>query len=241
MSPDAATQPPPPQQPLLASPAPVPSWPRYALPVFAAVGVLNLVFEAAGSHVAFGLTKPLLMPLLALAILARGRVTSRLLLAALLGSTLGDTMLLFSGTWFLVGMAGFAATHVCYVSLFVRAGVLRRNRGRFALATIGYGVVWAVLISRLWSGLDTDLRIPVACYSLLLASMATCSFAAGRRTALGSALFLLSDTMIAGGLAHWHTPRGTGFSIMVTYILAQYLLATGCMSVFSQRRRRQGK
>lgn len=236
MSPDAATQPP------LASPAPVPAWPRYALPAFAAVGVLNLAFEAAGPRVGFDLTKPLLMPLLALAILARGRATPPLLLMALLGSTLGDTMLLFSGTWFLVGMAGFAATHACYVSLFVRAGVPRRHRGRFALATLGYGVVWAVLISRLWSGLDANLRIPVACYSMLLASMATCAFAAGRRTAFGGALFLLSDTMIAGGLAHWRMPTGTGFCIMATYLLGQYLLATGCMQVWlsSSRRRRPG-
>lgn len=245
MSPDAATQPPQPQpmqppQPL-ASPAPVPAWPRYALPVVAAVGALNLAFEAAGPRVGFELTKPLLMPLLALAMLARGRVTPRLLLAALLGATVGDTMLLFSGTWFLVGMAGFAATHVCYVSLFVRAGVLRRSRGRFALAVLGYGVVWAVLISRLWSGLDSDLRVPVACYSLLLAGMATCAFAAGRRTAIGGALFLLSDTMIAGGLAHWHMPRGTGFYIMATYLVGQYLLASGCMVVgVSRFRRRPG-
>ena len=228
MSPDAATL-----QPITPS-APVPVWPRYALPAFATVGALNLVFEAAGPRLGFDLTKPLLMPLLAMAMLARARPTPRLLLAALLGSTLGDTMLLFSGTWFLVGMAGFAVAHVCYVRLFVRAGALRR-RGRFALAMLGYGVVWAVLISRLWPDLDAGLRVPVACYSLLLASMATCSYAAGRRTGLGGALFLLSDTMIAGGLAHRHMPTGTGFFIMATYLLGQYLLATGCMKVSSRR------
>lgn len=66
------------------------------------------MFEVAGPRLAFDLTKPLLMPLLALSMLATGRATPRLLLGALLGAFVGDTMLLFSGSLFLVGMAGFA-------------------------------------------------------------------------------------------------------------------------------------
>jgi uncharacterized membrane protein YhhN len=224
MSPDAATHEP------LTPPAPVPVWPRYAFPAFALVGALNLVLEAAGPKLGFDLTKPLLMPLLALALLAKARPTPPLLLAALLGSTLGDTMLLFSGNWFLVGMAGFAATHACYITLFGRLGA-RRKRRRFLTAALVYGIVWIVLITSLWPDLAASMRIPVTCYSLLLATMATHAYAAGRRTGLGGALFLVSDTMIAGGIAHWHMPRGTGFAIMATYILGQYLLATGLMDL----------
>ncbi|HWG25380.1 lysoplasmalogenase [Actinospica sp.] len=230
MSPDAAAQRPQPPIP----PAPIPVWPRYALPTFAGVAALNLVFEAAGPRLCFDLTKPLLMPLLAMALLAKARAVPPLLLVALLGSTLGDTMLLFNGTWFLVGMAGFAATHVCYITLFRRGGA-QRNHRRFMLAALFYGTLWTVLINNLWSGLASNMRIPVAGYSLLLVFMAIHAFAAGRRTGQGGALFLLSDTMIAGGLAHWHMPRGTGFAIMATYLLGQYLLATGLMD-FSARR-----
>jgi uncharacterized membrane protein YhhN len=220
MSPDAATS-----QPLTPS-APIPAWPRYALPAFVLVAVLNLVFEAAGPRLAFELTKPLLMPLLALALLAKARPTPPLLLVALLGSTLGDTMLLFSGVCFQIGMLGFAVMHVCYIVLFGRFGA-RTNRRRLLSAMLFYGVVWIVLISSLWSGLPSNMRIPLTVYSLLLATMATHAFAAGRRTGIGGALFLVSDTMIAGGIAHWQMPRGTGFAIMATYIVGQYLLATG--------------
>lgn len=212
-------------------------WPRYAGPAFAGLSALNLVF-AAGPGIGFELTKPLLMPLLAAALLAKARAVPPLLLVALLGSTLGDTMLLFSGTWFLVGMAGFAATHVCYITLFRRGGTggaAQRSRRRFAAATAFYGVLWIMLVSDLWSGLAGNLRIPVAGYSLLLVVMAIHAFAAGRRTGLGGALFLVSDTMIAGGLAHWHMPRGTGFAIMATYLLGQYLLATGLMDLNPRR------
>jgi uncharacterized membrane protein YhhN len=214
-----------------------PAWPRYALPAFALVSLLNLIFEAAGPRAGFDATKPLLMPLLALALLGTGRAVPQLLLGALGGSFVGDTMLLFSGNLFLVGMAGFAVAHVCYIGLFVRGGALRR-RGRLTFAACCYGIVWIVLITRLWPDLDANMRIPVACYSLLLAAMASTSFAAGARTGLGGALFLLSDSLIAGGLAHWHMPAGTGFAIMATYVVAQYLLATGCVTLAERARRR---
>jgi uncharacterized membrane protein YhhN len=206
-----------------------PVWPRYALPAFLAAGALNLLFEAAGPRLAFDLTKPLLIPLLTAALLATGRAVPRALLGALAGSFVGDTMLLFSGTWFLVGMAGFAVAHVCYIRQFVRSGAVRRRLGRAAFAAAGYGVLWVVLITRLWPDLAANMRIPVACYSLLLASMATTAYAVGARTAVGGALFLGSDTLIAGGIAHWHMPIGTGFAVMAAYLMAQFLLATGCM------------
>ena len=224
MSPDAVTSPP--QTPA----APIPVWPRYALPAFALVAALNLVFEAAGPRIGFEITKPLLMPLLALVLLAKARPTPPLLLAALAGATLGDVMLLFSGIFFQIGMLGFAIMHVCYITLFGRFGA-RDNRRRFLAATLFYGVVWVILITSLWSDLPTGMRIPLTVYSLLLAAMATHAFAAGRRTGLGGALFLISDSMIAGGIAHWHMPRGTGFAVMATYIVGQYLLATGLMQL----------
>lgn len=226
-------------------------WIRSAMPAFFLISALNLLFEAAGPHLGFALTKPLLMPLLlagafAAYALADGgsapraaaaeapatteaRRVSKLLVGALVGSFVGDTMLLFSGTLFLVGMAGFACAHICYIRLFRVPA--RRDPGRLRGALAAYGVIWIALISSLWSGLDASMRIPVACYSLLLAGMATTSFAASRRTARGGALFLLSDAMIAAHLAHWSTPTGTGFAVMATYLVGQYLLVTGALAL----------
>jgi uncharacterized membrane protein YhhN len=210
------------------------------MPAFFLFSALDLLFEAAGPHLGFALTKPLLMPLLLAGVVAAnglggrgaadtGRRVSKLLVGALVGSFVGDTMLLFSGTLFLVGMAGFACAHVCYIRLFLARA--RRNPGRLRGALAAYGVIWIALISSLWSGLDSSLRIPVACYSLLLAGMATTSYGASRRTGLGGALFLLSDSMIAAHLAHWSTPTGTGFAVMATYLVGQYLLVTGALAL----------
>jgi uncharacterized membrane protein YhhN len=168
------------------------------------------------------------MPLLLAGVVAAASAgVPKLLVGVLVGSFVGDTMLLFSGTLFLVGMAGFACAHVCYIRLFLAPA--RRNPGRLRGALAAYGVIWIALISSLWSGLDSSMRIPVACYSLLLAGMATTSWGASRRTGLGGALFLLSDSMIAAHLAHWSTPTGTGFAVMVTYLVGQYLLVTGAL------------
>ncbi|MEY9873013.1 putative membrane protein YhhN [Streptacidiphilus sp. MAP12-33] len=174
--------------------------------------------------------KPLLMPALALAVLPRR--APRLLVGALAASCVGDTALLFGGSWFLVGMGGFAAAHVCYITLFTRAGALRPLTRRVGWALAGYAVVWAALIVPLWPDLPAGLRIPVACYSLLLAGTAATSAAAGlqtgkRVTGLGGGLFLLSDSLIATGLAHWPQLPAADFWIMLTYLVGQYLLATG--------------
>ncbi|WP_063774228.1 lysoplasmalogenase [Streptacidiphilus rugosus] len=191
---------------------------------------LYLLFTLLGLHLAKNVAKPLLMPALALAVWPRA---PRLLIGAVLASCLGDTMLMFGGSWFLVGMGGFAAAHVCYITLFVRGGALRTpnagggTRGRLALG--GYALVWAVLITLLWPDLAAGLRIPVACYSLLLAGMAATSMAAGARTGLGGGLFLLSDSLIATGLAHWPQLPAADFCIMLTYLAGQYLLVTGAL------------
>lgn len=130
-------------------------------------------------------------------------------------------------TAFLAGMGSFAAAHVCYVTMFVGQGALTERR-RALLVAAAYAAAWATMVGRLWPDLG-DLQVPVAGYSLLLASTAVASAGLGLRTGLGGALFLLSDTLIATKLAKWRELPGHQFWIMATYILAQYLLATGAL------------
>ncbi|MEU1420405.1 lysoplasmalogenase [Kitasatospora sp. NPDC005751] len=177
-------------------------------------------------------TKPTLMPLLAAhsvtAATAAGREAPKLLAPALLLSGGGDVLLqLGDDTAFLAGMGSFAAAHVCYVTMFVRQGALT-DRRRALIVTAAYATAWAVMVGRLWPDLGS-LRAPVAGYSLLLASTAVTSAGLGWRTGLGGALFLLSDTLIATKLAKWRELPGHQFWIMATYLLAQYLLASGLL------------
>ena len=193
------------------------------LRAYAALSVAHLVFILLGWGLARDISKPLLMLVLAAAV---GTAAPQLLLGALIASCAGDTFLIFGGSWFLLGMGGFAVAHGCYVTHFVRGGALR-DRRRLLRTAAPYAVAWAVLISTLWPDLDAGLRIPLACYSLLLTGTAVTSACAGLRTGLGGGLFLLSDSLIASDLAHWPQLPAADFWVMLTYLVGQYLLATG--------------
>ncbi|MFF7656008.1 lysoplasmalogenase [Streptomyces sp. NPDC007983] len=178
----------------------------------------------AGATTLVQLTKPALMPVLAAYVLLRGG--PRPLAAALLCGCGGDVSLqLGGGTAFLAGMGCFAAGHLCYLALFARSG--RPRTAPWVAA--GYGAGWLGGTAALWPGLDPALRVPVAAYSLLLTAMALGALRAGRAAGLGGALFLLSDGLIAAGLANWPRPPVPQFWIMATYVTAQHLLTTGLL------------
>ncbi|MFE7191078.1 lysoplasmalogenase [Kitasatospora sp. NPDC057541] len=203
-----------------------------ALAGFAATSAVHLGALLTDTPALRHATKPALMPLLAAhsvaSAAAAGRKAPKLLAPALLASAGGDVLLQFGqDATFLAGMGSFAAAHVCYVTMFAGQGALT-DRRRTLVVAAAYATAWASMVALLWPDLG-DLRIPVAGYSLLLASTAVTSAGLGVRTGLGGALFLLSDTLIATKLANWRELPGHEFWIMATYILAQYLLATGAL------------
>ncbi|MDQ0797116.1 lysoplasmalogenase [Streptomyces sp. B1I3] len=194
---------------------------RPLLVAFLTVAAVDLAGLLAGVQAAHLGAKPLLMPLLAAYAAARGG--SRPLVAALLCGWAGDVLLLpGSEAAFLAGMGCFAAGHVCYLVLFGRA----RPRPAVGLA---YAVVLVAFLAFLRPGLPGELVIPLTGYSLLLTAMAWRSGALGRCAALGGALFLLSDALIATGVADRPQPPAHDFWIMLTYLAAQYLLTRGAL------------
>ncbi|MEE1770404.1 lysoplasmalogenase [Streptomyces sp. JV185] len=187
--------------------------------VASAVDLVGLLADVQAAHL---VAKPLLMPLLAG--YAAARRGPRLLIAALLFGWGGDTFLLADAdAAFLVGMGSFAVGHVCYLWYFGRA------RGSVPAGLV-YAVVLATFIALLWPGLPAELRIPMTGYSLLLTAMAYRAGTLGRYAATGGALFLLSDALIATGIADWPQLPAPGFWVMLTYIAAQFLLTVGILA-----------
>lgn len=196
--------------------------PKALLVAFAVAVFAELVSVAVDSRTGQLLAKPLLMPLLAAYVAARRG--PRPLVAALLLGWGGDVFLLSSDDGaFLAGMGCFAAGHLCYLTLFGR----RRTRAGLAA---GYGLLLLVTLALLWPGLPAELRVPVAVYSLLLAAMAYRASGLGLLAGAGGALFLLSDTLIATGVAEWPQPPAADLWIMLTYIAAQALLTAGILT-----------
>ncbi|MFD8981729.1 lysoplasmalogenase [Streptomyces sp. NPDC059564] len=202
---------------------------RVLLGAFAVATAADLGALLAGWHLGHVIAKPLLMPLLVAYVVTRR--APRLLVAALLFGWCGDLALLFDADpAFLIGMGSFAAGHVCYLVLFGRGRTSPALGGAYALALVG-------TVALLWGDLPADLRIPVAGYSLLLTAMAYRSSALGRTAGIGGALFLLSDTLIATGVADWPQLPRPDFWIMATYLAAQYLLAAGALTPVRAYRR----
>ncbi|MGI5492077.1 lysoplasmalogenase [Microtetraspora malaysiensis] len=115
---------------------PVPGAPaRVAGPLlvlFWACSVVHLVAGLAGLGLVDPVTKGLLMPLLALWVLARRG--PGIIVAALLASTAGDIALEIDGM-FVPGMGFFAIAHICYITFFVRERP--RFRGPAAPDSVG--------------------------------------------------------------------------------------------------------
>jgi uncharacterized membrane protein YhhN len=198
---------------------------RALLVAFFCAALADLAFLAAGftpGHVA---VKPLLMPLLAGWAARSG--APRPLVAALLCGWAGDTLLLWDAEpAFLAGMACFAVGHVCYLILFARYG--GPTHPRAVPAALAYSAALAVTVALLAPGLPPGLRVPVAVYSALLTAMAcTAAVRLGVAAGTGGALFMLSDTLIATGVADRPQPPRPDLWIMLTYLAAQYLLARG--------------
>ncbi|HWU08532.1 MAG TPA: lysoplasmalogenase [Streptomyces sp.] len=194
---------------------------RPLLAAFLAVSALHLTGLLTGVDAAHLATKPLLMPLLAAHAAARGG--PRLLIAALLFGWGGDVLLMPDAeAAFLAGMGSFALGHVCYLWLFGRARVSRP-------AGLAYAALLVTFVVLLWPGLPGGLRIPLTGYGLLLTAMAWRAGALGRLAALGGGLFLLSDALIATGIADRPQLPAHDFWIMLTYIAAQYLLTRGTL------------
>jgi uncharacterized membrane protein YhhN len=195
---------------------------------FLVSSVVHLVGQLAGATWLQQVTKPLLVPLLLawfLSAVPAGRV--RTLVAVALGwSWLGDLGLMLDGEWwFLAGLGAFLVAQLAYVATFWQwraDSVLTRPvlLAPYVFALLG-------LLAVLWADLGA-LRGPIVVYATVIVTMAVLATGAGRMVAVGAALFVLSDALIASGsLTELVRLPRHGFWVMATYLAAQALIARG--------------
>ena len=202
-----------------------------------AIGAADVVLAATGPRWARWVTKPALVPAVALAVRATGRRPTPALGAALAGSWAGDVALLTgSEAGFLGGVGSFAAAHAAYLSA-IRAVPARPTAEPGAVVDLVFGAVAVGAGAVLWRRLDTPkdraLRLPVLGYTALVTGMGAAAVRAGlrqggpagRALAAGGALFVVSDGLVA--VEHFGgRPRpAVSAAVMATYGTAQALLA----------------
>ena len=198
---------------------------------YLAVAIVHLVTLTAGADDASRLSKLLLMPALALAVVLALRpvqgAAGWLLLAAIVLSWGGDASLTLEGEWwFIVGLGSFLLAHLAYIALFLRLAAKATGR-RFAPWSLAY-VVWCVAFLALLAPHLGGLLLPVAVYGAVLGTMAALASARGPFIAAGGALFVVSDSVLAlGRFLPGYEFAAHDLTVMASYLAAQGLIAWG--------------
>ncbi|MFJ6417296.1 lysoplasmalogenase [Paeniglutamicibacter sp. NPDC091659] len=211
----------------------VPRWPYVP---FAILTVVHLYGQAAGDVAVADWTKTWLMLALLLAFLISAPRSNWLAIAlgatALVGSGLGDNSDL-GGSEFLRGLGAFAVAHLSYIVLFSWGlGLRPRNAAKWTLLYVPL-LIFVLSIVLPHAG---GMAPAVATYALLILTMAILGGCGNRATALGSALFVISDSVLSldlfvPGFHFWQID----LLIMGTYTIGQGLIVHGVVQKLRER------
>lgn len=185
------------------------------------------------------LTKPLLMPLLAIAFLLGSAKKKGLffyfIMAALVLSWGGDVLLQLKGM-FIPGLVSFLLAHVFYILYFLKTGAGKKGLLQFQ-PLIGLPVVvyMAIFLSLLYPFLDA-LKIPVTVYAITIGTMLLTAIHTKRKVSHdastlffnGALQFVISDSLLAVNLFAYPN-LVLSLCVMITYCSAQYLIVKGVL------------
>ncbi|HUG24271.1 lysoplasmalogenase [Piscinibacter sp.] len=157
----------------------------------------------------------------------------RYVLLGLLLSWCGDVALLWPQQGFLPGLVAFLLAHLAYLLAFTRVARPAARLAPFVL----YALVAGAILWQLWPGVPPALRLPVVAYVVFLSAMAAQAAVVWRMSngnaearrarvlALGGALFVASDALLAANKFHTAIPAASLW-ILTTYWAAQWCIAT---------------
>lgn len=212
--------------------------------LFVLVSMGVLLAEVGDADLVYLICKPAIMIMLGLhyGMMQRdqGQILSKSVVLAIIFSCAGDTLLMFQekdGSFFMFGLGAFLVAHIFYILAYRQHQSsdtsnelqgLQKIRYAFPIILSGTGLV-VILYSRLG-----EMKIPVLIYAIVLTGMVLAAlFRFGKTSSSsfalvfgGAILFMISDSLIAINKFLEPLPMA-GIWIMVTYIVAQYLIVTG--------------
>ena len=175
------------------------------------------------------LTKPFITILLAVVYLFAVKKPSFWYISALFFSFWGDTFLLFKDQFFLFGLVSFLVAHVLYIK--ISSGYLKKNGfAKIITASIPFILVFGSIVLLIKDNLG-DMLVPVIIYGIIISAFGTLTllnYQQQRTTEnlwlfLGALIFIISDSFLAVN-KFYEARELYGITIMITYIVAQYLI-----------------
>ena len=202
--------------------------------------VANLVAVTIGSRPLEMISKPLLMPLIALAVylIAKERDVRGnrvpLIISALLFGAVGDILLMLGGTGrFLAGMIFFFLGHILYFGVLPSPWKVKGISGKILSLLFLAALLVGVLLLASRFPVEGLMAVAVKVYACAFAFLiyASVTAAIDRRrplyllTALGFVIFAFSDCLVAVGAFTDIEVPSHGLLVMSTYIAAQMIVA----------------
>ena len=183
------------------------------------------------------MTKPfILLSLLGFYVLAARSVSAAVVLA-LLFSWLGDVLLIPKGIkWFTAGGIAFMISHAFFVAAYTKDVVFSRIPVfLIVLLAVFFAAAVAFIFSKLKPHLPKALFYPMFLYLLINGTMncfaifrcVSAPSAATLTTAIGAALFFVSDTALFFVRFKKDSRLKTHFLVMLTYSIGEFLIVLG--------------
>jgi len=198
------------------------------------------------------ITKILLLPTLMVYLTAQNQLESApkgkwYVMLAMLGSFLGDVLLTYENL-FIIGMVAFMTTHVFNILMFAKINSIQQPKSKkLILFTILLVAFCLFIYFKLQSAMGS-LIYPILVYMALICSAALMAIHAGGNSKgelisklfwfPGMLFFIASDTVLAFNKFDWskhHPITNIGLVTMLTYGIAQLLLAKGYQLYFTKK------
>lgn len=202
-------------------------------PKFTIFFVILMILEILGLTVIPSyhiVSKPMIMAgLIGFYILEEKR-QSNIFLTGLIFALLGDCFLLFgTSDMFVIGLVCFLVMQLCYTGTFNAKRRIPRMKDYLVPAILA--IIGLSILAYLWNGLG-DFKWHVTLYTIAIITMAIYAYL--RHPKLrgysilfsGVILFIISDGLLGYNKFGGDFPYAK-FAVMVTYMLAQYLIVTG--------------
>lgn len=174
-------------------------------------------------------TKPFLMISLVIMYLTSTKSPSFWYVSALFFSFWGDVLLLFKASLFVYGLGSFLLAHVLFIKITV-GFIPKFSPKKVLISSFPFVFFLFGLLYLIQDNLE-EMFLPVVVYGITISSfgaVALLNYIHQKTTEnlwlfLGALFFIVSDGLIA--IQQFYRPQETySVSIMITYILAQYLI-----------------
>ena len=201
-----------------------------AIVLFFIAAISDIYAIITGNETLESYAKPMLLTLLTVVYLVSASRPNFWYVLGMFFCFLGDVLLMFKGAnFFMYGLAAFLLGHIVYIKITV--GFLPKDLTvKMITSAFPFVVFFGLLVYLIYPNLG-EMLIPVVVYGVTISTFGSAAFLnyRGEKSTenlwlfIGAIIFILSDSLIA--LNKFYEPMELyGVAIMVTYILAQFLI-----------------